>query len=186
MATGVAGKITVYSDPPVVAPGAVVPDSYIANVTANINRLIDGNGVTLKSLQIDGTGNNAVTSPAGVVQVSATANSSSLPTGATVAGALYKDLIPLGWAYVTNSGGTYTLTRGVNIASITKVGTGVITITLSTQPANNVLGNITLLTPSGNFLPFWGSPSSTGGQVIIVNTSNTAQDASFFATLWGY
>ena len=173
MSTGVAGKIASYGDPPVVPLGAVVTPDYVANVAANINRLIDGNGVTLKALQIDGTGNNAVTAPSGAIQVSGIgAPGTTLPTAAPAFGTLFKDFCVAAAVTFNASAGSISVLNPYNITSAVRNSTGIYTFTYVTgltqtplvMTATNTAGFITVNAGLSTFV------------VTTTNTSNTATD----------
>ncbi len=134
------------------------------------------------SLYIDGTGNQTVTGVAGTVRVSAAAGSTSTPTTAITAQCLYKEMVPNAMCYV-NSGGT--LQCGINIASVSKTGTGTYDVTLTNGVASTtrlvLLG--TALIAAGCVIT--ATPSSTTLiNVATINTSGAATDTGFFLLVY--
>jgi len=172
MATGAAGKITEYTDPPVIFIGTVFTPTAGANIIANINRLIDGNGVTLKALQIDGTGNNAVTAPSGVVQVSGTGVQATLPTPAPLVGGVFKDLLPSAAVTFSSSGSAPSISNAYNITSAVRNSTGNYTFTFVTSLSRTPIAMVASAT--AGFITC--TITSTTITITTANTSNTATD----------
>jgi hypothetical protein len=174
MATGAAGKITEYTDPPVINNGTVFTPTAGANIIANINRLIDGNGVTLKALQIDGTGNNAVTVPSGALQVSGIgAPGTSLPTAAPTFGTLFKDFCVAAAVTFNGSAGSISVINPYNIQSAVRNSAGNYTFTLVTTLQQTPL--VMTATFTAGFITV-----NAGLSAFTVNTGNTSNTATDF------
>lgn len=81
----------------------------------------------------------ASTSFAGLVELATTAEAAAGSSGTlavTPAGLMAHKGVAKAWAWVSQSGGTPTLTNGYNITSITDAGVGLLTITIATDFAN--------------------------------------------------
>lgn len=184
MATGQRGPLGTFTGN-VVPVGAVVSDSWLANVDANVNHWIDGTN-SMTSLVLDGTGGQTVAPPAGVLQVSGLGmTGTTLPTPTPTLGRLYKDQCIFACITFQHSGTVFSYQNFYNIQSAVRNSAGNYTFTtflsasqtpLLVQVASSVAGFITVN---------W--TSATTFVVTTANTSNTPTDynSSVHVTILG-
>lgn len=108
-------------------------------------------------------------------------------------GTMSYEAAPKAWAYVTQSGGTYTLSAGYNIASITKNSTGNVTITFNTAFASTSFAAVfsvnlfSAVNDSWTVQEILGSRTTSSVRVQIAGTGSagTAQDGGFSVVVFG-
>lgn len=120
--------------------------SYVAGSTPRIKafdlntiqdaiiELITG-AITLKKVQIDGTGNAASTVPTGALVVSRSVNATAVPTTAAIgAGELNKEQVPAGYISFSHTGAALTVHCAGGVAAFVRNGVGDYSITFDRQP----------------------------------------------------
>ncbi len=117
------------------------------------------------------------------VSAAETRSSATPGSGQSVAlGTLYRDTVPIAWAQCSSGGG---LTRGANIASVTKNSTGNYTVALQVgvTGSGHLCAVVTLIGAAGQFLAVDGT-SSIGVQTYAVD-GVTATDKAFNVVIFG-
>lgn len=121
---------------------------------------------------------------AGTTLSSATARSSATPgAGQAVApGEIWKDTACFAWGKVTVDvgGGVCTLVRGANVASVTKTGVGVYTVTLQTAATNILSIQVTSSDsqPGIIYIDKATPPTTTAFRVMYADPAGVAQDTN--------
>jgi hypothetical protein len=132
---------------------------------------------SVKALVVDGTGGAATTPPDGTLRVSSTAGfGTSVPTPATAKHDMYKPMIPMAMGYVTWSAGTPSFAWGMNVASITDVGPGILQVDLS-DAVTSMSKTVVLATTAGSTGIVGAAWSSTSQvQLSIIDNAGNALD----------
>jgi len=149
--------------------------SDLNSIQTSIVDLFTGNK-TVKSLSVDGTGAAASTAVSGTVRVSATVSGTGATTVAV--GDIYKDTTAVAWGVVQYTGATtVALTRGANVASVTRNAAGKISVLLSTSAANILAPSIGLIAAS--YTTWRLEPANLGNvsfQIVLADNAGTPID----------
>jgi hypothetical protein len=163
---------------------------------------------TAKSLQVDGTGGQVASAPAGsivasgYVQASGSASSTTAPTASVAPGQVYRDGVVLCWARAYWNGTSMVLQRGYNVRSVVRVGAGVydiscnsaatdpltshVQITLGINPntvTNGFTGNVAFVSADLSNRPIVEINTIDAHTSAFVDTSSTSP---LFVTVTGY
>lgn len=174
-----------YLESELIVEGTLYADSNVAvDGYITVNNNVGGN-----SGVFDGGGGLLGVAVSGAVTVATNAGGTSAPTPTFHKGTVYKDTAILAWGAVNNNGTTASLYYGVNVASVTRIGTGSLTVTLSqgVSSINYICPNITCV---GENRVGCASQSSTTAFTVLTTNGQTAPssgrvDCDFFFFVMG-
>jgi hypothetical protein len=137
-----------------------------------------GVGGTTNGVGVEGTGTGT---GAGLKASGATISSATVGSGQAVPlGAIYKDTTILAWGYVQYTGATtVALTRGANVASVTRTGVGLIGVVYQTVAPNTSAPVVTVQDGTANVAYFTaGNVGGSGFQIQICDMAGTPTDCA--------
>jgi hypothetical protein len=115
-------------------------------------------------------------------------NGTTAPTTSFPLGTMTKDMIPIGWAHVSVSGGVAALVRGVNVNAIAYIGGGTTNVTFN-PTVSNATDCICLASTATQDRTIYATPANSGGklqvQVVTRSLAPASVDTTFFVAAWG-
>jgi hypothetical protein len=162
-------------------PSAAMPGDVVGlNVTAGQNLIASAGDV----VAMDGN----IRAATGHVETAEKKVGTAMPTPACAFGAIYKDLVPVGWGRFVVGGGGIAMSSGVNIKGAAYNATGSYTITFGTAPPSPGFHGVGFVTSyQSPDVTFWCDTSADGSGNMIVNVharsvgaAPSPVDGSFF------
>lgn len=144
--------------------------------------------LSVKSLDVDGTGGAASSVLAGTIRLATTFTGTTAPTTTVPAGTLTRAACPVGWAEVSSAGA---LVLGYNIRSTARVGAGYYEIVLNAVTSNPTKACV-LANPRGGLVPAYAQTFAyddgggrQGAKVFMWNKDGVDYDGDFYVVVFG-